>query len=65
MGKGQSTSYTNHTCFFCGKKISSNGFAKVSHYRKHTREGIAIEDHDRGVCEFSPSKSWKQDQRKS
>ena len=30
-------------CHFCGALVSSNGAAKVSHFRKHVREGIAFE----------------------
>lgn len=30
-------------CPYCGKTISLSGFARISHYRKHVREGLLYE----------------------
>lgn len=53
----EQSTYGKTCCHFCGKYVCSNGFARVSHFRKHVREGIAFEigrDHPdyRGQLEF-------------
>ena len=55
--KTMTNSYCKHICSYCGKVTSASGFPKVSHYRKHVREGIALEigptHHEyRGLLEF-------------
>ncbi len=50
---------TKFKCFFCSEYISHSGFAKVSHGRKHVRQGEAIEINSthrdyRGIIEFVP-----------
>jgi len=35
--------YGQTPCKICGKSITTNGLGYVSHYRKHVREGKAIE----------------------
>ena len=54
---GHQTEIGKTYCSFCKKIISRNGFGHTSHYRKHVREGIALEigpnHHEyRGMLEF-------------
>ena len=46
---GGQITYTRHKCFYCDRVISSNGLAKISHYRSHVRKNECIEIHHRNT----------------
>lgn len=50
------SAYGKSPCYYCGRRISNAGWAKVSHMRKHVREGLVTEeqriDYSQGTRNF-------------
>lgn len=38
--------YSRTNCFWCGKRHSQNGLARINHLRKHVRQGFLSEYKD-------------------
>jgi len=48
--------YGKIECPYCEQVITNNGLGKISHYRKHVREGLLIERRDyKNRCMFISS----------
>lgn len=43
MAYGSGVWSGSHQCYFCGKRMSSRGFAVAAHNRMHVRRGEAVE----------------------